>query len=259
MSPMHSDQIKEYLARIDYSGDRSATLAVLQNLQRTHLQTVPFENLDIHNGVEIVLDEQRLFDKIVGRRRGGFCYELNGLFFALLQGLGFEVIRIAARVYNRERGFGPPFDHMAILATINEMRYLVDVGYGEFAIAPLKMVMDIEQSDERGVFVISHRPDGGLFLVAKLDNGESVPEYLFDNRHHALAEYASTCQYHQTDPASHFTQGKLISLATENGRMTLTDKTFKVRVGLRTEEHPVAGPAEFDRLLSTYFGTHTRR
>ena len=84
--------ISSYLRRIDYSGSREPSTDVLHKLHQAHLLTVPFENLDIHLGHPIVLGEAHLFNKIVNHRRGGFCYELNGLFAALLRELGFEVL-----------------------------------------------------------------------------------------------------------------------------------------------------------------------
>jgi len=94
------------------------------------MRTVPFENLDIHLKRPIVLEDNALFDKIVTRKRGGFCYELNGLFAALLRALGFDVVMLSAGVANPEREFGPDFDHMALLVTL-EQSWLADVGFGD--------------------------------------------------------------------------------------------------------------------------------
>src|SRR5262245_27861823 len=120
--------IDAYLGRIGYTGSRAPTLEVLRALHRAHLYAVPFENLDIHAGRRIVLDQDALFQKVVTHRRGGFCYELNGLFAALLRKLGFDVTLLSGRVHN-DGGFGPEYDHMTLLVKLDG-RWLADVGFG---------------------------------------------------------------------------------------------------------------------------------
>ena len=107
--------IHAYLSRIGYRGTLEPSAATLHALQQAHLLAVPFENLDIHLGRPIVLDQTALFDKIVARRRGGFCYELNGLFAVLLRELGFEVTLLSAGVARASGGFGPEYDHLTLL------------------------------------------------------------------------------------------------------------------------------------------------
>src|SRR5438067_13864827 len=107
--------IDAYLARIGYDGPREATAEVLRALHERHLFTVPFENLDIHLGREIVPDERRIVDKVVRQRRGGFGYEMNGAFAALLRALGFEVDMLSARVPRPDGTTSPEFDHMTLL------------------------------------------------------------------------------------------------------------------------------------------------
>src|SRR6187397_3354830 len=105
---------QSYLQRINYRGEQTPTAATLRELHRAHLLTVPFENLDIHLGRPIVLEQGALFDKIVRRRRGGFCYELNGLFAALLYKLGFDVTMLSAGVARADGSYGPEFDHLTL-------------------------------------------------------------------------------------------------------------------------------------------------
>ena len=143
---------KTYLNRINYLGELKPTLEVLKDLQKSHLLSVPFENLDIHFNRPIELDPRKIYQKIVETNRGGFCYELNGLFYELLKSLGFKVKRISARVYDQTKGFGPEYDHLAIITRINETEYLADVGFGEFVFHPLKIELNKPQLDERGEF-----------------------------------------------------------------------------------------------------------
>jgi len=117
--------IQAYLDRIDYRGPLEPTAETLQALQVAHLLAVPVENLNIGMGWPIVLDQEALFEKIVVRRRGGFCYELNGLFAALLRALGFEVTMLSAGVARAAGGFGPEFDHLTLL-----VRGMGDGGWG---------------------------------------------------------------------------------------------------------------------------------
>lgn len=145
--------IKRYLGRINYNGRISPTYAVLSKLQFTHLMHVPFENLDIHNHTKI--DLNNLFDKIVVRRRGGFCYELNGLFFQLLKEIGFTVKIVSARVYSGNNVYSREFDHMALIVKINNDDYLVDVGFGEFALHPVKIELKKDTVDPAGIFRIN--------------------------------------------------------------------------------------------------------
>src|ERR1051326_4663048 len=106
-----SPQVAEYLERIGYDGPLDAGVDTLRRLHHAHLLAVPFENLDIHGGRPIVLERDALFDKIVRRRRGGFCYELNGLFAWLLANLGFRVTLLSAGVARERGGFGPGVAH----------------------------------------------------------------------------------------------------------------------------------------------------
>ncbi|HET8677269.1 MAG TPA: arylamine N-acetyltransferase, partial [Blastocatellia bacterium] len=107
--------IKAYLERIDYGGPVEPTAETLVRLHRAHMLAVPFENLDIHLDRPVKLGDASLYSKIVESRRGGFCYEMNGLFAALLRALGFRVDMLSAGVTREDGSFGPPFDHMALL------------------------------------------------------------------------------------------------------------------------------------------------
>lgn len=126
--------LQEYLHRIDYTPDVKTNLETLRGLQFAHMLTVPFENLDIGLNRPILLDEKSLWDKLITRQRGGFCYELNGLFAWLLKEIGFGVTYLNARDYHEKDGtFGIDFDHLTLMVHIpNEStRWLVDVGWGD--------------------------------------------------------------------------------------------------------------------------------
>lgn len=243
--------ISPYLSRIQYRGELNPGLQTLARLQETHLYHVPFENLDIHNHIPI--DLQHLFDKIVIRRRGGFCYELNELFFQLLREIGFTVKRVSARVWGGEKGFGPEFDHLAIIATIDGKDYLTDVGFGEFALHPLPVEGGTEINDPRGVFIIE--PYDETYKVVKKKNAEGNfdPEYIFSEQARNLEEFYGMCLYHQTSPASHFTQKRICSLPGPGGRVSLTGNSLKITEGGKMTEKELK-EEEVMTVLRDYFG-----
>ncbi len=246
---------EKYLRRIGIEkNDLAATADDLGLLQRRHLLHVPFENLDIHWKRPIDLDEDAFYKKIVERRRGGFCYELNGLFAALLDEIGFQSRLVSARVHQTENRFGAEYDHLAILTRVGvDAEYLVDVGFGSFAAAPLRFVPDIEQKDENGTFII-RKYDENYFEVA-VKNGENwKSEYIFSPRARSLADFTGMCGFHQTSPESHFTRGKVCSLMTGTGRKTLTDRKFIETRSGRKIETDVETEEEFERILTREFG-----
>ncbi|GAA1313226.1 arylamine N-acetyltransferase [Saccharothrix xinjiangensis] len=205
---MDDRKIDTYLDRI--GATRTATVA---ELHERHLRAVPFENLDIHLGEEIVLDEDRLVDKIVHRRRGGFCYELNGAFAALLRALGHDVEPLAAKVF-ADGAYGPPFNHMAL--RVGDL--LVDVGFGRFFLRPLDLRSREDQHDPAGVFRLVDAPEGDVDV---LFDGEV--RYRLELRPRELAEFRPACWYQQTWPGSPFRRGTTCSRPTPTGRVTIAD------------------------------------
>jgi N-hydroxyarylamine O-acetyltransferase len=231
---MDEQTLTAYLRRIGAGRPPILDEAALAGLHRAHLMTVPFENLSIHLGEPISLAERDLIDKIVTRRRGGFCYELNGAFALLLEALGAEVVRVAARVYGDGR-LGPPFDHLALvvhLATGNG-RWLADVGFGSHTTYPLRHDRRHQQHDPGGRFTLA---DAGHGDVDVLRNGQ--PQYRIEPRERALADFVPTCWWQQTSPQSHFTQNTICSRLTADGRITLSGRTLiTTSGGARTGQH----------------------
>src|SRR6266849_8664811 len=127
--------IAAYLRRIGYTGPVTATLPTLRQIHRAHLLAVPFENLDIPLGHPIVCDEDTFVRKIVERRRGGFCYEMNGAFAALLRTIGFEGTLLSARASRKDGSYGPEFDHLALRVDL-DAPWLADVGFGDSFLDP---------------------------------------------------------------------------------------------------------------------------
>ncbi|MEP6569661.1 MAG: arylamine N-acetyltransferase [Acidobacteriota bacterium] len=244
--------VTAYLDRINYRGSLLPTAATLRQLQLTHLLTVPFENLSIHNNEPIVLEDEALFRKIVERRRGGFCYECNGLFAALLRALGFEVDMLSARVANAAGIFGPDFDHMTLAVSLDE-RWLVDVGFGDSFREPLRL--DERGEQVQGNWAYRIETDGSDFTLMQRDGVEWKSQYRFNLVPHEYADYEAMCRYHQTSPESHFTRGRICSLATAEGRVSLSDMRFITtsRNGER-QEKILTSQAEYDSILAEGFG-----
>ena len=218
--------------------------------------SVPFENLDIGLGRPIHLHAEALWDKIVIQRRGGFCYELNGLFGQLLRQIGFEVTYLNARVYNRHGQLGIDFDHLALLVQVPDeaRRWLADVGFGDSFNEPL----DFEERGEQVQGLRSYRVEqlaDGFVTWQKNYDGSWERQYFFDLHPHIFPEeYEPACLYHQTSPQSSFTRSSIISQATPDGRVSLEDGRLILTQSGRRSERLLKDRTEYRQLLKQYFG-----
>jgi N-hydroxyarylamine O-acetyltransferase len=244
--------IEAYLERIKYRGSLAPVAETLRGLQAAHLLTVPFENLSIHAKQPIILEDVALFTKIVGDVRGGFCYELNGLFAALLRALGFKVEMLSAGVANAEGGFGPDFDHMTLMVTLDE-RWLADVGFGDSFVEPL--LLDERGEQRQGGRAYKIVPDDDRLILMRHENeGEWKAQYRFTLKPYEYADYAEMCRYHQTSPQSHFTQNRICSRATVEGRVTLSEMRFiTTSKDSERQERILTSQKEYEAMLREYF------
>ena len=259
-------KLETYLRRISYSGPLEPTLETLRAIHYAHLLAVPFENLDIHRGVPIVLDEDRFFDKIVVHRRGGFCYELNGLFAALLRELGFTVTLLSARVPIEENRAGPEFDHLTLRVDL-DTPWLADVGFGESFIEPLPLLPNAEQF-QRNVFycldnvddrwrVLRYAPEDGNQHGVPVKSDPSCEWrmlYDFTLIPRALSDFDAMCRHHQTSPESHFTRQRVCSILTPTGRITLSGTRLVITENGTRRELPISSAEDYERALQTHFG-----
>ncbi|MFF3874179.1 arylamine N-acetyltransferase [Streptomyces sp. NPDC001978] len=229
---MNTAQVDAYLRRLGAAHPAWPTVEVLRELHLRHLRAVPFENLSIHLGEEIVLEEKHLLDKVVGARRGGFCYELNGVFGMLLAALGFDVVLLAARVYGDEGRLGIPYDHLALrVGTVDGGMWLADVGFGAHSHYPLAFEERGEQRDPGGVFrIVESGPDKAGVAGTDLDvliDGKR--QYRLETRPRVLGDFVAGAWWHSTSPVSHFARSMVCSLVTEDGgRTTLSGRTLTV-------------------------------
>jgi N-hydroxyarylamine O-acetyltransferase len=249
---MDEAQTNAYLARIGMDRPARADAEALRCLQLHHLRTVPFENLSIHLGERIDLDEAALLDKLVSRHRGGFCYELNGAFAALLSALGFRVTMLGGRVFGGGR-LGPPFDHLTLRVDLAEP-WLVDVGFGRSFHHPVRLDVRADQPDPAGTVCLLDAEDGDLDVVL-----DGVLLYRLEAHPRTLADFEPTCWWQQTSPAAYFTQNLVCSLVTETGRVTLSKRTLiRTHDGVR-EELVLAEDAKVLAAYRTNFGIELGR
>jgi N-hydroxyarylamine O-acetyltransferase len=231
---MDEKTLAAYLSRIGVPRRTAADdAAALRALHRAHQMTVPFENLSIHLGEPISLDSGALLDKIVTRRRGGFCYELNGAFALLLQALGAKVARVAARVYG-EAGLGPPLAHLALVVRPADGSgpWLADVGFGSHSTYPLLFDGRDPQDDPAGRFLLADAPEADVDVLK-----DGLPQYRIERRARGLDEFVPTCWWQQTSPESHFTQSTICSRLTDDGRVSISGRSLiRTSGGTRTEE-----------------------
>ena len=244
--------VAAYLSRIGVRGPLSPSSDTLRQLHSAHLLAVPFENLSIHWREPIVLDDRALFEKIVVRRRGGFCYELNGLFAALLRSLGFDVTMLSAEVADDKGEFGPPFDHMALAVTLEDV-WLADVGFGDSFRRPL--ILDRREPQVEGDDAFRIHDTGEQFVVSRRKEGADWrPQYRFTLAPHDYADYDAMCRYHQTSPHSHFTQQPICSRATIDGRISVSPRRLITTRGPVREELELATEADYVDALRDHFG-----
>jgi N-hydroxyarylamine O-acetyltransferase len=247
METLTDQQRDRYLERIGVAGGLDADL---DELQFAHLQHVPFENLSIHLGDPIELTTAALYEKIVTRRRGGFCYELNGLFSRLLVSLGHDVELLAACVYMPT--LSPLFDHMAL--RVGDL--LVDVGFGRHSARPLRTDTEDDQPDLFGNFRVVGAEQGDLDV---LRDGE--PQYRVERRPRRMLDFEPTCWWQQTAPTSHFREGPVCSLqVADGGQLTLAARRL-IRTsgaGERTET-PLNTDAEVLAAYRDRFGVDLDR
>ncbi len=247
--------LSAYLARIRYPTSVKPDVQTLHGLQMAHMLHVPFENLDIGLERPIQLSEGALWNKIVVQKRGGFCYELNGLFAWLLKQIGFDVTYLNARVYNREGNLGIDFDHLALLIKIpnHATRWLADVGFGDSFNEPLSFEGPVEQAQGLRSYRLEGIPDGYVTWQKNYD-GSWERQYFFELQPRCFpADYEAACLYHQTSPQSSFTRKSIISRATPDGRVSLEDGRLILTQNGQREERPVRNGDEYHTLLKQHF------
>jgi N-hydroxyarylamine O-acetyltransferase len=239
-----------YLERIRYHGSTAPTLGTLRGLHLAHLLSVPFENLDVSLGRPLRTQPEALFEKIVRRRRGGLCYELNGAFAELLRALGFRVELLSAAVCREPDVWGLPFDHLTLRVTLDEP-WLADVGFGRDSFRePLRL----ETAEPQERYGVTYRlAERGPLRVLQLRRGEDwIDCYRFGLEVHEFAAFDAACRRHQIEGP--FASVPLCGLATREGRITLVEHRLRIVTGESIDERQLAGEQARLTALREYFG-----
>lgn len=241
--------VEQYLKRIKVER-KQPNLKFLQQLQYNHLFHVPFENLDVLRQVPIYLNLQRIYEKIVLHRRGGFCYEVNGLFQWLLEELGFDTYLVGATVMRPTGRFAKEKTHVGIIVTLDQP-YLVDVGFGNSQLQPV--TLDGKTfSDVSGTYRVT-QIDQLTYDLQRIHDDEWKILYRFTLEKKSLFDFHEGIVFNQVSKNSSFTHHDLVTKPTETGRITLRDHTLIETIhGEKTKRQLTT--QEKEKVLSEVFG-----
>lgn len=245
--------IDAYLHRIKYVGKTQVCFETLNSLHNLHVFNIPFENLDVIMGRLILLDRESLFKKNVVNNRGGYCFEMNGLFAFVLQELGFEVINLLARVAIDHENYGPK-THQVLSVSINKQKWLVDVGFGGGGlISPLLLEEGIVHQQFFETFRLIKDKMFRFVLQRKIEN-EFRNLYAFTLEECMPVDYIMSNHFESTFPNGLFTRMKISTKPTREGRVTLKDMCLKITSNGQTSERELLSCAEYKDILREYFG-----
>ncbi|KAG9467909.1 hypothetical protein GDO78_014064 [Eleutherodactylus coqui] len=217
--------VKAYMQRVNLTDCEPPSLTALRKLHSHHAHSVPMESLSIHSGEKIILDIPWIYNKIVVRRRGGFCFENNGLFLWVLQQLGYEPKVLSSRVKERPFGnFSPPFSHMILTVELEGRRWLCDVGYGEGIIEPFPLEDGWEEEQDSGVYRI--RVEGDEWYMERKDEELWRTLYKFTLEERTFEDFREMCEYLQTTPSSFFVRRSFCSLQLPRARLTYMGRSL---------------------------------
>lgn len=255
-----ADILGAYFGRIGYGGTAAATLATLRDLHWRHVTSIPFENLDVLLGRPVDLDPAAIAAKLVTAGRGGYCFEQNGLYLAMLRRMGFQASALSARVWwGKKDGLLPQRSHMALRVELAGERYLCDVGFGGLTpVAPLRWEMDVAQQTSHETYrlaVLSHpQVNGEIALQAEID-GSWETLYSFAPLAVDPADFVMANWYVSTHSASFFTQTLIAARPFADGRHVLQDAKSTIRGRDRSETvHQLGSVGELGSQLGDIFG-----
>jgi len=247
-----------YLARIGLSDAPSPTLDGLNALIWAHQTHVPFEDLNTSLlGLPVSLEIPDLYDKVVVRRRGGYCYELNALFTRLLADLGFDARSVFCRVV-RGRDFLPPCAHRAVVVKLADRLYFCDVGFGGPMPAGALEIGNGVGRDVRGEYFRIDRFDDYWWTVSR-NTSAGVREAVlqFNTFPQTPQEFIAANLKSATDPDSIFVRQVLVNLRTGDGSLSITDAAFTIRQNGQTRTRRIDGEADLRGILEAHFGIVT--
>jgi len=246
--------IESYFARVGYTGERAATLQTLRALHALHPAAIAFENIDVLMGHTISLEPRAIAEKLAVNRRGGYCYEQNTLFMAVLRALGIPAISVGARVLaNSPAGTVMPRAHMLLLVRLAEQHYVADVGFGRLTLdAPLQLEPDVEQPTARGIYRLM--PSGDEMQLQTMLGGEWTALYQFSRQEQLPVDWEVVHWHTSTHPSSIFTRSLMVSRQEGTRRYALLDSRLRTydRGGL-VEQRQIETPEELRDVLEEVF------
>lgn len=243
------DPIK-YLNRFDAYPVEENYLQDLAKLQSLHMQHIPFENLDVIRKVPIYLNLESIYDKVVNQQRGGYCYELNGLFCWLLQQIGFDAKMISATVMKPDGSYAKPDTHAAIIVEL-DAPYLVDAGFGDSTISPIPLGGE-RHTDNSGTYRIDEI-ETDVYELTRENDGDEKVLYRFTLEEKKLEDFHEGCIFNQVSEESTFTHDDIVTKATPEGRVTLTGTNLTRTIDGRKEKQELT-EGEKIKLLEEEFG-----
>lgn len=240
--------LKKYLDRIGIDGQLNPDLETLKKIQKQHLINIPFENIDIFINRSLELNTDSLFNKIVKEKRGGICYELNGLFLKLLREIGYDVKYISGRI----REEGTYLDHILLLVNMDKEKYIVDVGFKDNYLYPIKMVPNLIQENYRNTYKINKLDNDKYQLIKIVDNTETIL-YTFTTEEKKLSDFEMRCKDFETTPNTYFTNNPFSAIEREDGKVFITDKKLTITKDAEVDAKDIKNKEEFYFYLEKFF------
>ena len=253
---LSNSDLDAYLSRVNYSGSRAPTLELLNTLTFLHSTSIPFENLDVLRGQTISLEPEALVDKLIRRRRGGYCFEQNGLFLLVLQSLGFDVRPLSARArLQHARDFTPPRTHLFVDVKHGGIHYVTDVGVGAASLtSALRLELNTEQPTPHDVRRVVFQ-DGRYFHQIRYgQQWNDVCEFTLEEM--PLIDREVGNWYTSTHPKSHFKSRLMVAMArADSRRVTIVDDEFGERLADGSSRHlRLKSQSDLLRVLRECFG-----
>lgn len=225
--------------------------SLLKHIHKQSVLTIPFENLDIHLNKPLSMNPEHVFDKVVRNKRGGLCFETNSLLYAILTQLGFKVTLISAAFWNEtQESWNKDCTHLALCVEVDAKSYLADIGIGGGFFEPLLIEDQHTYKDNNGEYRVLNRHDE---WIVQEKNSDWQDLFKFSLQSRKLDDFYTACRYYEHDPTSFFRQKKLCSVATEDGKVSLSSNTLKITKGLEKVKTPIISDDQFRKELKKYF------
>lgn len=251
---------QSYLKRINYHQSLKADKETLFQLHQAHLYNIPFEDLNIHYNIPIVLTRDALYQKVVEEKRGGFCYELNGLFNGLLTKIGFKTTLIAASVIDKNGVVGHKYDHAALIVDLENLpngsqeRWLVDVGFGgDSFVLPKELKLDVVQKDMHDYYKFERYNEQQWMLLQSEDGEHFTKQYIFSFEEEELNDFEEQCQLKQIKEEGYFKKNLICTKATAEGRISIFNDRLTIKDRRGKEFRKIEDEATLLALLAELF------